>query len=335
MPSARSLPVLAASLALALLVLAGVPVGAAAAQQAPPPAPAAQAPAPGLLKLRLAKVGGDPQFALVGRRVVLRGVVTPYVAGQTVAVAFYLDRRQVGAQTLAVQPGADGAGRFAASFTSHYAGPLQARATHTQTAAQAGFSASAPVVRYVHPDIGPGASGQSVRLLQSELHALHYAVPTTGAFDEATGQALIAYRKVTGLPRVAYAGARVFELLARRAGSFHVRYPRDGRHVEADLDEQVLAEIEAGGRVREIYTTSSGKPSTPTVIGRFQVYLKTPGENSEGMVDSNYFIRGYAIHGYAEVPTYAASHGCLRVPIPDAPAIYSWVRVGTPVDVYE
>ena len=36
------------------------------------------------------------------------------------------------------------------------------------------------------------------------------------------------------------------------------------------------------------------------------------------MVDSNYFIRGYAIHGYAEVPTYAASHGCLRVPIPDA-----------------
>jgi lipoprotein-anchoring transpeptidase ErfK/SrfK len=79
---------------------------------------------------------------------------------------------------------------------------------------------------------------------------------------------------------------------------------------------------------------SSGKPSTPTVVGRFRVYSKTPGTNSEGMVDSNYFIRGYAIHGYAEVPTYAASHGCLRVPIPDAPAIYAWVRVGTPVDVY-
>ena len=52
------------------------------------------------------------------------------------------------------------------------------------------------------------------------------------------------------------------------------------------------------------------------------------------MVDSNYFIRGYAIHGYAEVPTYAASHGCLRVPIPDAAAIYAWVQTGTPVDVY-
>jgi lipoprotein-anchoring transpeptidase ErfK/SrfK len=86
--------------------------------------------------------------------------------------------------------------------------------------------------------------------------------------------------------------------------------------------------------VKSIYTISSGKPSTPTVLGRFRVYEKTPGENSEGMVDSNYFIRGYAIHGYAEVPTYAASHGCLRVPIPDAPAIYSWVQIGTPVDVY-
>jgi lipoprotein-anchoring transpeptidase ErfK/SrfK len=52
------------------------------------------------------------------------------------------------------------------------------------------------------------------------------------------------------------------------------------------------------------------------------------------MVDSNFFNGGDAIHGYAEVPTYAASHGCLRVWIPDAAAIYGWVAVGTPVDVY-
>jgi lipoprotein-anchoring transpeptidase ErfK/SrfK len=52
------------------------------------------------------------------------------------------------------------------------------------------------------------------------------------------------------------------------------------------------------------------------------------------MVDSSYFIRGYAIHGYHEVPTYAASHGCLRVPIPNALSIYDWVQYNTPVDVY-
>ncbi len=189
-------------------------------------------------------------------------------------------------------------------------------------------------MRFVNANLGPGAQGQSVRLLQSELDVLHYAVPLTGVLDEGTGRALIAYRKMTGLARIPYAGRQVFERLEHGAGAFHVRYRSDGRHVEADLTKQVLAEIEPGGRVRSIYTMSSGKPSTPTVIGRFRVYEKTPGENSEGMVDSNYFIRGYAIHGYAEVPTYAASHGCLRVPIPDAAAIYAWVQTGTPVDVY-
>jgi lipoprotein-anchoring transpeptidase ErfK/SrfK len=52
------------------------------------------------------------------------------------------------------------------------------------------------------------------------------------------------------------------------------------------------------------------------------------------MVDSSYFIGGYAIHGYAEVPTYAASHGCLRIPVPDAAAVYGWVKFGYAVDVY-
>ena len=228
----------------------------------------------------------------------------------------------------------NGTGSFTLSFTSHYGGLLQARATHYATAQQQAFSGTLTGVRFVNPNLGLGAQGQSVRLLQSELDVLHYAVPLTGVFDEGTGQALIAYRKMTGLERVPYAGRQVFELLARRRGELSRALRGDGRHVEANLTKQVLAEIEPGGRVRKIYTTSSGKPSTPTVIGRFQVYEKTPGENSEGMVDSNYFIRGYAIHGYAEVPTYAASHGCLRVPIPDAPAIYAWVREGTPVDVY-
>lgn len=329
-----------AALCAVLACFVVAPASAAAETVATPSAPSAPAPpsppapAAGRLELTLQRVGGSPPFALVGRRVFVRGTVKPYVAGQSVSVSFYLDGRQVGTSTVAVLPSGNGAGRFHVDFLSHYAGLVQARATHSATAQQAAFSARSQAFRFVHADLGLGAHGQSVRLLQSELDVLHYAVPLTGVLDEGTGEALIAYRKMTGLARIPYAGRQVFDLLARRAGSFPVRYRGDGRHVEANLTKQVLAEIEPGGRVYKIYTTSSGKPSTPTVIGRFQVYEKTPGENSEGMVDSNYFIRGYAIHGYAEVPTYAASHGCLRVPIPDAPAIYGWVRTGTPVDVY-
>ncbi|HSD80985.1 MAG TPA: L,D-transpeptidase, partial [Solirubrobacteraceae bacterium] len=96
---------------------------------------------------------------------------------------------------------------------------------------------------------------------------------------------------------------------------------------------QVLV-LARGGRAERIYPMSSGKPSTPTIVGHIRVYMKTAGTNALGMVDSNYFIRGYAIHGYHDVPTYAASHGCLRVPIPDAPAIFAWVGLGDRVDVY-
>jgi peptidoglycan hydrolase-like protein with peptidoglycan-binding domain len=338
-----SRPGIATALACALCtVLAGLLLWplAAGAETPAPSAPAAgvpvsaPAPAAGNLRLTLRGAGGQPSFALLGHRIEIRGLVTPYVAGQDVQVGFYLDGRKVGVRVVPVMPAAGAAGEFRAGFVSHYGGLLQARASHSATAQQVAFSARAPQVRFVNPNVGFGDAGQSVRLLQQELTSLHYAVPLTGVFDEGTGQALIAYRKMNGLERVAAAGPRVFALLWRRAGAFHVRYTGDGRHVEANLSKQVLAEIEPGGRVYRIYTISSGKPSTPTVLGRFQVYLKTPGENSEGMVDSNYFIRGYAIHGYAEVPTYAASHGCLRVPVPDAPAIYAWVRVGTPVDVY-
>jgi peptidoglycan hydrolase-like protein with peptidoglycan-binding domain len=325
---------------LATVACFGVFSASASAETTPVPAtPApsttpAPAPASGQVKLTFERVGGSPLFALVGRRIVVRGVVTPYVANQSVSVGFYVDGHQMGTKLVSVLAGSPGAGRFQVGFTSKYAGLLQVRVAHAASAEQSAFSARLGGVRYVHADLGLGAQDESVRLLQSELNALHYAVPLTGVLDEGTGQALVAYRKMTGLSRIPYAGTQVFDLLARHAGSFHVRYRGDGRHVEANLTRQVLAEIEPGGRVRKIYTTSSGKPSTPTVLGRFQVYLKTPGVNSEGMVDSNYFIRGYAIHGYPEVPTYAASHGCLRVPIPDAPAIYAWVQTGTPVDVY-
>jgi peptidoglycan hydrolase-like protein with peptidoglycan-binding domain len=316
----------------ALSVLAAASAQAAPTS-APPEAPSGAAVA-GRMKLQLARVGGSPPFALAGRRVSVRGVVWPYVGGQTVKLSFYLRGRKVGVKVLKIVADGSGAGRFRSSFASSTAGELDIRAAHYATVQQAAFAARAPIVRFVTPNLGPGAQGQSVRLLQSELDVLHYAVPLSGVLDEGTGQALIAFRKMTGLARIPYAGREVFERLAHGGGRFHVQHPADGRHVEADLTRQVLAEIEPGGHVRRIYTMSSGKPSTPTVIGHFQVYLKTPGVNSEEMVDSNYFIRGYAIHGYPEVPTYAASHGCLRVPIPDAPAIFAWVREGTPVDVY-
>jgi hypothetical protein len=144
---------------------------------------------------------------------------------------------------------------------------------------------------------------------------------------------VLAFRKVTGMARTTNASIDVMRALARGRGGFRVRHPEHGRHIEGDLSRQVIALIDKG-RAQRIYHTSSGAPATPTVIGHFRVYLKTPGVNAKGMVDSAYFIRGYATHGYPSVPIFPASHGCLRLPIPDARPVFNWIEIGTPVDVY-
>ncbi|MFI4990362.1 MAG: L,D-transpeptidase family protein [Solirubrobacterales bacterium] len=301
---------------------------------APTPPPPTPAPVAGKIQLVIQHAFGKPPFVVAGSRMVVRGIVIPYVAEQKVKVSFYKDGRKVEVRTVSVLPLGNGAGQFHIGYASSREGLVKVAAVHYATAQQAAFVGRSENVRFASPDLSGGDRGPSVRLLQSELNAMHFVVPLDGVFDEATGRAVIAYRKMTGLARVSSTNLTVFEKLQEGAGTFHVRYPHDGRHVEGDLTRQVLAEIEPGGRVHALYTMSSGKPSTPTVIGRFRVYNRTPGTNSEGMVDSSYFIRGYAIHGYAEVPTYAASHGCLRVPIPNAASIYGWVQYGTPVDVY-
>jgi peptidoglycan hydrolase-like protein with peptidoglycan-binding domain len=328
----RAAGILGLLLAVAVATLPAAASAAGASATSPATSPAV-VPAEHVA-MKLGGVGGDPLFAPVGGTIVIYGRITPYQPGQRATIVLRLAGRQVGSKVLAVVPRSGGSGSFQVRFQGRSAGSLTA-VVGVHVAAGVVVSAHIPTVKYVHTQISPGSSGESVRVLQSELNRMHYAVPLSGVFDEGTEEALIAFRKITGMDREGVAGAELFRKLAHGEGAFPVRYPHDGRHVEANLTKQVLAEIEPGGKVRKIYTTSSGKPSTPTVVGRFTVYEKTFGVNTEGMVDSNYFIRGYAIHGYAEVPTYPASHGCLRVPIPDASSIYAWVQIGTPVDVYD
>ena len=179
----------------------------------------------------------------------------------------------------------------------------------------------------------PGARGPAVRLLQQRLAAKGYVIGQRGVFDQRTARAVLAFRKVTGMARTTAADTGLFKALLAGKGTFKVRHPDHGKHVEADLSRQVIALIQ-GSRVERIYPASSGKPSTPTIQGSFRVYSKSPGFNAKGMYYSNYFIRGFAIHGYAEVPVFAASHGCLRIPIPDAISVFRWIKIGDIVDVY-
>lgn len=182
--------------------------------------------------------------------------------------------------------------------------------------------------------VSAGSSKRSIRMMQTALIRKKYVLSGTGSLDGHTQRALVAVRKRLGLSREVKFDRALANRLARGEGGWTVKYPGHGRHVEADISLQLLALIGEGGKVERIYPTSTGAPATPTIRGSFKVYRKDLGTNALGMVHSSYFIRGYAIHGYKSVPTYNASHGCLRVPVPDAMSIYNWVKYGTIVDVY-
>jgi peptidoglycan hydrolase-like protein with peptidoglycan-binding domain len=296
----------------------------------PSAASAAQGP---LLSLTPERVGGD-RVTLVGQPWRVRVVLQPWIDGQTATVRFYRHGHRIAAAPVTFQRSATGkSGIAVVPFTSKLPARVEVRASHLASAEMGTLVAKPVRVNVVALHAGPGARGPAVRLLQTRLSALGYVVGQRGLFDDRTGRAVLAFRKVTGMARTTNASSDVFKALAKGKGRFKLRHPEHGKHVEADLSRQVIA-LARGGKVERIYPMSSGKPSTPTVIGSFRVYTKSPGFNAKGMYFSNYFIRGYAIHGYAEVPVFAASHGCLRVPIPDAISIYSWLRVGNIVDVY-
>ena len=49
---------------------------------------------------------------------------------------------------------------------------------------------------------------------------------------------------------------------------------------------------------------------------------------------ASYFVGGIAFHEYPDVPPYPASHGCVRVPAPEAPLVYEFARLNTVVKVF-
>jgi L,D-transpeptidase catalytic domain/Putative peptidoglycan binding domain len=322
MPRRVALPLLALGALLAL------PAGASA-KAAP------RARRTGAIGLRVAgafSVQGRT-LAVTGRRLRIDGRIRPYVAGQRVTVRIWRGHKLIKQVRVKPRPThTRKTARFSVRFQPDRGGYVQAFAVHERTDEQRKLVARAPL-SVVSPSAGPGSRSPFVALLQQRLAAVGYATPQTGVYDSLTGLAVLAFRKVNGMERTTTLTPLVVDRLLSGAGGFKVRYPQHGRHVEANLGWQVLALIDAG-RVVRAYTISSGKPSTPTVLGHFRFYMREPGTNSHGMVDSTYFIRGYAVHGYYDVPTYPASHGCLRVPIPDAYAIYSWIHLGDQIDVY-
>jgi hypothetical protein len=298
------------------------------------PVPPAAEPAAAKLSVGVVSIGDRKRrWVLAGESLVAVGRLDPFVEGQKVSVSLYRGKKRLGTRKVAVRKDKKG-GKFTASFGAvKTPGSYFVVAKHERTDAQKAAHSKRARFGAVRATSGSGSSGQHVRLLQIGLRRLAFVAPLNGRHDGSTGRAVMAYRKTNGMARTFSANRNIMSSLFHGKGGFRLKFPDAGKHVETDLSRAVLVLADRGKPLR-IYNTSPGKPSTPTVRGTFHVYRRQPGTNSHGMVHSAYFIRGYAIHGYASVPAYPASHGCLRVPIPNARSIYNWMTMGTRVDVY-
>ena len=338
----RRLPI-AVVAAAAGLAAAAVP---ASAQEDPlpepaPPAQEQQPPAaqPRAGRMRLVVANGirlkGVRHVIRGQRVTVTGHVRPFVEGQTVVVRISSRGRKPNEISTRIRKGRGDRGVFSVAFKPRRTVSYGITARHARTDQQAAFDARAPRVQALSASgVSRGARGTKVRLLQSGLRALGFPTGSGGYFDDATARSVLAFRKTNSLGRDFRASSGVVRMVFEGRGRYRLRYPKAGKHVEADISRQVLVLADKGRAIRT-YHTSSGAPATPTIRGAYRFYMKQPGTNAKGMVHSSYFIRGYAIHGFASVPLYNASHGCLRVPVPNARSIFDWIRLGDRIYVYD
>jgi lipoprotein-anchoring transpeptidase ErfK/SrfK len=139
---------------------------------------------------------------------------------------------------------------------------------------------------------------------------------------------VLAFQKVNGLTPT---GAVTPTLWARleRADPPKARY--GGDHIEVDKTRQVLFVVRGGKVILVTHISTGATGNTP--LGLWHVYSKVPGW-SWVLWYPSYFLRGFAIHGYPDVPAYPASHGCVRVPMWLAPNLYAQMPVGSAIHVY-
>lgn len=195
----------------------------------------------------------------------------------------------------------------------------------------------------------PGDTGAAVRRLQTSLSRLGYWCGTVdGHYGTLTRHAVIALQKAAGLTRDGIAGPRTMAALA--AGTRPQARTRSGLVVEVNLARQLLLVVR-DGRVLKILHTSTGsgryytgadgslvRATTPR--GHFRVLRQIDGWRHARLGwlyrPKYYTSYGLAVHGFSSVPSYPASHGCIRLSNPAMDLMWNkgYLPIGGKIFIY-
>lgn len=213
--------------------------------------------------------------------------------------------------------------------------------------------AELPTAPLIGWGIGSGPD-PSIKAYEQRLVDLHFDPgPVDGVFDQDTAYAMEAVEKIAGLPRV----GRINPAEAQYLETFEYPTPlhptAEANRTEINVTNQTIT-LYQNYQVRLITTTSTASGVTfcyytpkraptahvcevaTTPNGRYAYYLFRAGNDTGDLgtlFNPYYFFKGRAIHGYPEVPTYPASHGCARIPMHIAEYWHTLVQNGDPVYV--
>jgi lipoprotein-anchoring transpeptidase ErfK/SrfK len=117
----------------------------------------------------------------------------------------------------------------------------------------------------------------------------------------------------------------------------------NGEHwIDVDLSQQRVYAYE-GDTVVNSFLVSTGTWQTPTVTGRYNIWIKLrsttmsgPGYYLTNVPFTMYFYKGYGLHGTYWHNNFGTpmSHGCVNLATPDAEWLYNFSSVGTVVNVH-
>ena len=114
------------------------------------------------------------------------------------------------------------------------------------------------------------------------------------------------------------------------------------RWIDVDLTNQMVYAYE-GDTVVNSFLVSTGTSMTPTVTGKFKIWIKLKKTNMSGpgyylpdVPYTMYFYKGYGLHGTYWHHNFGTpmSHGCVNLSIPDAEWLFNWASEGTVVNVH-
>jgi lipoprotein-anchoring transpeptidase ErfK/SrfK len=117
----------------------------------------------------------------------------------------------------------------------------------------------------------------------------------------------------------------------------------DGEHwIDVNLSQQRVYAY-AGDTLMNSFIVSTGTWQTPTVTGKFKIWIKVrsqamtgPGYYLPDVPYVMYFYKDYGLHGTYWHNNFGTpmSHGCVNLTIPDSEWLYNFSSVGTLVNVH-